>query len=66
MYLKRKAVAELVLRDLAETIRNSTNIILALTTVVAIMREHVRYSGEWRPSETAPISDRPLPQWSPS
>ena len=65
MYLKRKAVAELVLRDLAETIRNSTNIILALTTVVTIMREHVRYSGEWRPSETAPTSDRPSPQWSP-
>jgi hypothetical protein len=42
VYLKRKAAAEMVLKDLVETVRTSDNVKGALSTVVNIMREHVR------------------------
>jgi hypothetical protein len=42
VYLKRKVLAEMVLKDLEETVRTSTLIRQMLTVVINIMQEHVR------------------------
>ena len=42
MYLKREVLAELVMRDLGDMVRDCSNLREALTVVINIMREHVR------------------------